>query len=94
MLQRPIETTPFHRTWPGREMLLPTALDSLRSGRNFLLTLFKALQHHVHLCCYLHSFAFHHYQEAVAVAIHVVIRDRFRARGVLSFKKAYVLCQP
>src|ERR1700682_4845208 len=88
VLHRPVELAPFIRTWPRREMLSQTTLDSLLSRRNFLLQFFKPVQHYVDLrrrCLFLLAGLEH--QEALAVGRHVVVRDCSWRLQVLSLKE-------
>jgi hypothetical protein len=69
VLHRPVEAAPYIRTWPRREILLPTTLDSLLSSGNLLLQFFKLIQHDVDLrrCCLRLLGGFDH-QKALAVS--------------------------
>src|ERR1700694_4159006 len=61
---------------PGEEMLLPTALDSLLPCRNFLLQLFKPVQHDVDLRrCRLLLLGGLEHQEALAIGRHIVVGE-------------------
>ena len=69
-------------------MLLPATLGSLLSRRNFLLQLFKPVQHDVdsRRRQLLLLVGLEH-QEALAVRRHVVVREHFRRQLVQFFKE-------
>jgi hypothetical protein len=88
-MQSHIPIIPFIGTWPSREMLLPTTLDSLLPRRNSLLQLFKPVQYDVDLRGGGSLFGRLDHQEPLTVRGHIIGRADQRpvARKILPLEK-------